>query len=64
MFPWLETGIGGFKSPKIRGGGENVEFPRAPEIDPFYIDSIENRQVGGQKSKSSRGNFRGEFPPL
>ena len=23
------------KSPKIRGGGENFEFPGAPEIDPF-----------------------------
>ena len=49
-------------SPKIRGGGENFEFPGAPEIDP-YRDSIENPQFGGQKSKSSGGNFRGEFPP-
>ena len=36
FFPELmETGIGGVKSPKIRGGGENFEFPGAPEIDPF-----------------------------
>ena len=50
---------GGVKSPKIRGGGENFEFSGPP----FYRDSIENRQFRGQKSKSSRGNFRGEFPP-
>ena len=32
----LETGIGGVKSPKIRGGGgENFEFPGPPEIAPF-----------------------------
>ena len=30
-------------------------------MTPFYRDSIENRQFGGQKSNSSRGNFRGEF---
>ena len=47
------------KSPKIRGGG-NFEFPGASEIDPFYRDSVENCQFGGQKSKSSRGNFWGQ----
>ena len=30
---------------------------------PFYRDSIENPQFGGQKSKLSKDNFRGEFPP-
>ena len=35
---------------------------QGPEIDPLR-DCIQNRQIGGQKSKSSRGNFRGESPP-
>ena len=55
--------MGGVKSPKIRGGGEILNFRGPLKLTPFYIDSIENRQFGGQKSKSSRGNFRGEFPP-
>ena len=60
----LETGIGVVKSPKIRGGGENFELSRARlKLTPFYSDSTENRQFGGQKSKSSSDNFRGEFPP-
>ena len=42
------TGIG---APKVRGGGKNLKFPGAPE------------RFGGQKSKSSRCDFRGEFPP-
>ena len=58
----LETGIGGVKSPKIRG--ENFEFPGVPEIDPCLQIFYRKSQFGGQKSKSSRGNFRGEFPPL
>ena len=33
------------------------------KLTPFYRDSKENRQFGGQKSKSSMGNFRGDFPP-
>ena len=33
--PILETGIGGVKSPKIRGGGENFEFSGVPKFDPF-----------------------------
>ena len=35
-----------------------------PKLTAFCRDSKENRQLGGQKSKSSRGNFRGEPPPL
>ena len=32
----LETGMGGGKSQKIRGGGENFEYPGAPEnSNPF-----------------------------
>ena len=53
----------GVKSPKINEGGENFEFFGAPEIDPFLQRFYRNLQFGGQKSKFSRGNFRGEFPP-
>ena len=59
----LETGIGGVKSPKIRGGVKISNFQGPLKLTPFYRVSIENRQFGGQKSKFSRGNFRGEFPP-
>ena len=46
-------------------GGENFEFRGAPKIDPLrHRDSIEKCQFGGQKSKCSRGSFRGKFPPL
>ena len=61
--PTLETGIGGVKSPKIRGGVKILNFQGPLKLTPFYRDSIENRQFRGQKSKFSRGNFRGEFPP-
>ena len=51
-------------SRKLEGGGENFEFPGAPEIRPLSTEiPLENRQFGGQKSRSSRRNFRGEFPP-
>ena len=61
VFPQqLETGIGGGQSSENLRGGENFEFSG---VTPFYSDSIENRQFSGQQSKSSRGNFRGEFPP-
>ena len=53
----------GVKSPKIRGGVKILNFQGPLKLTSFYRDSIENRQFGGQKSKSSRGNFRGEFPP-
>ena len=32
---YLETGIGGVKSPKIRGGVKILSISGAPEIDPF-----------------------------
>ena len=59
----LETGIEGVKSPKIRGGVKIFDFQGPLKLTPFYRDSIENRHFGGQKSKPSSGNFRGEFPP-
>ena len=59
----LETGIVGVKSPKIRGRVKILNFQGPLKLTPFYRDSIENRQFRGQKSKFSRGNFRGEFPP-
>ena len=59
----LETGIGGVKSPKIRGGVKILKFWGSRNLTLFYRDSIENPQFGGQKSKLSKENFRGEFPP-
>ena len=44
-------------------GGENFEFSGAPEIDPFLQRFDRESPIYGSKSKSSRGNFRGEFPP-
>ena len=60
----LETGIGGIKSPKIRGGVKILSFQGPLKLTPVYRDSIENRHFGDQKSKSSRGSFWGESPPL
>ena len=64
----MEFGIGdrdrgGSNLRKIRGVVKILNFEGPLKLTPFYRDSIENRQFGGQKSKSSRGNFRGEFPP-
>ena len=59
----LETGIGGVKSPKIRGGVKILSFQGPLKLTPFYRVSIDNRQFGGQKSKFSRGNFRASSPP-
>ena len=55
--------MGGANSPKIGGGGEIFEFSGPLKLTSFYRDSIEILQFGGQKSKVSRGNFRGESPP-
>ena len=62
-FFYLETGIGGVKSPQIRGGVKILNFQGPLNLTLLYRDSTENRQFGGQKSKFSRGNFRSEFPP-
>ena len=59
----LETGIGGVKSPKIRGGVKIFKFRGSRNLTLFCRDSIENPQFGGQKSKLSKEDFRGEFPP-
>ena len=59
----LETGIGGGKSPKIRGGVKILNFGGSLNLALFYRDSTENPQFGGQTSKLSKDNFRGEFPP-
>ena len=56
-------GQGGVKPPKIRGGVKILNFQGPLKLTPFYRTSKENCQFGGQKSKSSRGNFRGELPP-
>ena len=47
---------------KLEGGG-NLNFPRPLKFTPVYRDSIENRQFAGQKSKTSRGDFRAYSPP-
>ena len=53
----------GVKSLKIRGGVKIFNFQGPLKLTPFYRDSKENRKFRGQKSKFSRGNFRGEFTP-
>ena len=61
----VPTGDRGRGGSNLRGG-EHFEFPGQGllKLTPFCRDSLENRQFGAQKSKSSRGNFQGEFPPL
>ena len=59
----LETGIGGVKSPKIRGV-KILNFRGSRNLTLFYRNSKETPQFGSQKSKLSKDNFRGEFPPL
>ena len=46
--------MGGVKSPKIGGEGDNFEFQRPLKLKPFYKDPIDNRQFGGQKSDEGR----------
>ena len=60
---WRPGWVGGVKSPKIRREW-NFEFQGRLKFTPFYRDSLDNGQFGCQKSKSSRGNSRGEFPPF
>ena len=61
----LETGLGGGgQISEIRGGVKTGNFQGSRDLTPFYNDSIEAPYFGGQKSKLSRENFRGEFPPL
>ena len=55
----LETGMGGVKSPKIRGV-KILNFQGPLKLTPFYRDSTENCQFGGQstaKFKSEFGSF-------
>ena len=59
---WRPGYGGGVKSPKIRGGVKIFKIFGALILTPSYRDSRENPQFGGRKYKSSRGNFRGEFP--
>ena len=59
----LETGIGGSNLRKLEGGVKILNFRGSPSLALFYRDSTENPQLGGQKSKLSKDNFRGEFPP-
>ena len=52
---FLEFGIGGV-------GGETFEFSRVPELTPFYRDSVENHQCGGQSFRGA--SFGASSPPL
>ena len=54
-----ERDRGGQISENLRGKISKFQGPL--KFAPFYGDSFENRQFGSQKSKVSRGNFRG--PP-
>ena len=45
------------------GGGLKISNFQGPlKLTPFYRDSRETPQFGGQEPKLSRGNFWGEFP--
>ena len=59
----LEIGIGGVKFPKIKGGGgENFEFPRAPEIDPFLQRFYRKSSVWASKVQVFEGQLSGRVP--
>ena len=60
-FVLSETGIGGFKSPKIRGG-ENFEFPGAPEIDPFLQSFSRKSPIWRSKVQVFEGQLSGRVP--
>ena len=66
MFLWmtvqLETGIGGVKSLKIRGGVKILNF-QPLKLTPFYRDSIETRQFRGPKVQVFEGQLSGRVPP-
>ena len=61
----LETRIGGGANlRKLGGGGLRIlNFRGSLNLTLFYTDSTNDPQFGGQKSKLSKDNFRGEFPP-
>ena len=65
--PFLSLGDrdrGGSNLRKLEGGGcENFDFSGSRNLTLFYRVSIGNPQIGGQKSKLCKDNFRGEFPP-
>ena len=55
----LETGIGGVKSPKIRGGVKILNFRGCRNLTLFYRVSIENPQFGGSKVQALQGQLSG-----
>ena len=55
--------MGGANLRKLEGGVKILNFQRPLKLAPVYRDSKENPQFGRQKTKSSRDNFWGEFPP-
>ena len=67
--PWLihigdrDRGGGPNLRRKLEGGGVKIlNFRGSRNLTLPYRDSIDNPQFGGQKSKLSKGNFRGELP--
>ena len=60
IFGLFCTNVWGFPKGGLNEGWKSQLFLKST---PFYRDSLENRQFGGQKSKSSRGKFWGESPP-
>ena len=62
-FAWRPGEGGGIKTPKSRRDGcANFEFLERAEFDPFLFLSPQILKKRGQKSKHSRGNFRGVLP--
>ena len=60
----LETGIGGVKSPKIRGGGWKFWIFRGPWIWPFSTERFYRKSpIWGSKVQVFEGQLSGRVPP-
>ena len=60
----LETGIGGVKSPKIRGGVKFLNFQGPLKLTPFYRDFYRKSPIWGSKSPNLRViTFGASSPP-
>ena len=54
---------GGSNLRKLEGGGENFDFPGAPEIDPSLQRFYRKSPIWGPKVQVFEGQLSGRFPP-
>ena len=59
----LETGIGGVKSPKIRGGVKMLTFQGPLKFDPFLQSFYRKSPIWGSKVQVFEGQLSGRVPP-